>query len=291
MQEDQEEAVTRVLRGGATAFPKETPRPPALPFLPILRNFIVETIRGPMIAAVLIKLTYPTFIRVVKRMHGTNERGIFVTTMTIVHVLLYANMFAFFELFGKTRWLRQYKLARTPAQEPTWAMKSRVLKDFVIGTVVNYVAVLPIGHYLFTRFGGMPSVYSKLPSLWKVYLHIVCSLHCSQFLFAIAHRILHHGPLYRAIHKKHHEFVGWVIFLLFSQPENTLTHTFSFQYDYNCGGKLTSSGKPLCQCDSHRHWRVFVGIAPLCVFRVDCLEIGANPRVTQWLLFPWILVA
>jgi hypothetical protein len=38
---------------------------------------------------------------------------------------------------NRTAYFKQYQLARSPAKEPTWAMKSKVLKEFVVNNTVN----------------------------------------------------------------------------------------------------------------------------------------------------------
>lgn len=209
--EETDQQVERVVRGGATMFPRESPRPKPLEWAPLLQNFVVETIRGPAIAAVFTQLTYPKFAEFVRGRYGGDEQKIFVATMTASHVAIYSAMFAFFEGLAHTEWLHQYQLPRTPAQEPTWKMKLKVLQEFAVGQVLNYLVVLPWAHGFFTNYGGkFPSVFSPLPSLGKMMLQFALCLHFNQFLFAAAHRLFHHGPLYRRFHKKHHEFVGTV---------------------------------------------------------------------------------
>ena len=208
---EEKEKVQRVVRGGATKFPRENPRPQPLPFSVVFKEFVICTIRGPLIAAVLTKAAYPSYARWLKTYlaNGGSESGAFTLAMGGIHNAIYLASFAFFEVGGKSEWLHQYQLPRTPAQEPTFKMKARTIFEFFVSAVLNHFILLPSVFKLFKKF-GMPDGTVELPSLLKIFGQFVFASVFNRFGFAFAHRLFHHGPFYRAFHKKHHEYVGYV---------------------------------------------------------------------------------
>jgi sterol desaturase/sphingolipid hydroxylase (fatty acid hydroxylase superfamily) len=114
--------------------------------------------------------------------------------MTKLHVVIYLGMFSFFEFAQKNAWLSQFQLARTPAQEPTWAMKLKVLKEFGVSTAVNHFVGMPLAFMMMTKF-GMPDHLAKLPSAVALFKHFSLSYMIAQNGFYFAHRLFHHGPL------------------------------------------------------------------------------------------------
>jgi sterol desaturase/sphingolipid hydroxylase (fatty acid hydroxylase superfamily) len=140
---------------------------------------------------------------------GGSETTIFAKGVTATHTGVYLALVGFFELVGPSKFMQQFKLPRTKAQEPTFAMKRKVLLEHFINQLVSYFLILPLGHRAFVYF-GQPSALSPLPSLIKMAVQYSFASIFNKFVFAIAHRIFHHGPLYRMFHKKHHEFVGTV---------------------------------------------------------------------------------
>jgi sterol desaturase/sphingolipid hydroxylase (fatty acid hydroxylase superfamily) len=61
---------------------------------------------------------------------------------------------------------------------------------------------------LLQRFGSPMDYKKRLPGLWKMYWDITICSNIQILMFAVVHRAFHHGPLYRAFHRKHHEYVG-----------------------------------------------------------------------------------
>jgi len=203
--------VERIVRGGATMNPRENPRPKPVPLSEILMQFAIPCVRAPTLAVLLTKLLHPAYVRWTKAhlANGGTEISALVNVLSGIHVSIYLSMFAFFEIFGQTEWLNQYQLPRTPAQEPTFKMKLRVLIEFVISGFLNQFIIVPQGLKLFKWF-GMPDALSPLPSALKMYTTFLMAYLFNSITFACAHRLFHHGPLYRMFHKKHHEFVGTV---------------------------------------------------------------------------------
>lgn len=206
---DEKEKVQRVVRGGATMYPQENPRPAQLPFAEVFKGFMIPGIRGPALAVLVTKLVEPYYQKWLQRYlaNGGTDVGAFVRGTTGVHTAVYMAMYVLFEIGGRTEWMHQYQLPRTSAQEPTWSMKLRTLAEFMLTTVLQFFIVAPTGYKLFKKF-GMPDASSPLPSVLKMFLQFSFSYYFNRIMFACAHRLFHHGPFYRMFHKKHHEYVG-----------------------------------------------------------------------------------
>lgn len=203
------EEVQRIVRGGATMFPQENPRPKPLEFKVVLLNFLHAALRGSFFASLATSLVYPYYLKWIK-IHlnkGGTEMSAFVKLITFIHVSIYFGMYSFLEVGGRFDFLHQYQLPRTPAQEPTLKMKLHAAFEFITSAILSYYFFLPRG-FLLMKKRGMPDGTSILPSFSTMYFHFVLAYCFNRINFAIAHRILHYGPIYRAIHKKHHEFVG-----------------------------------------------------------------------------------
>ena len=64
---DETEKVQRVVRGGATMYPQESPRPPPLAFSEVFLEFLTCSIRGPLLAVAVTKLIHPQYLQWYKR--------------------------------------------------------------------------------------------------------------------------------------------------------------------------------------------------------------------------------
>ena len=188
------EKVERVVRGGATMFPRESPRPKPLELSEVMKGFLVPGIRGPLLAIMVTKACHPYYVRWLKSFleRGGTEAAAFANGITAVHTSIYLSMFAFFEIFGKYDWLHQYQLPRTPAQEPTFKMKMRVLFEFFVSTIWNHFFILPHAHSLFKRM-GMPDGLSPLPSFLKMFGHFCFANIFNMIGFGLVHCV---NPLF-----------------------------------------------------------------------------------------------
>jgi hypothetical protein len=206
---DEKEKVQRVVRGGATMSPQESPRPPPVPFLEVLQEFITCAIRGPALATLATKAVHPFYQRWYQQhlAKGGTDVSAFTWAMGSVHASIYVACFLFYEIGGKTEWLHQYQLPRSKAQEPSMKMKIRTIIEFFVSLVGSHFIALPGAYKLFRKL-GMPEGSTPLPSMWKMFAHFSFSYMFNRIMFGIVHRIFHHGPIYRAFHKKHHEYVG-----------------------------------------------------------------------------------
>lgn len=212
MEEENDEKVTRIVKGGATAFPTIVPKPaPVRTLASQFREFLLYGCRESAYATLVVFALQGKFQRLVqwylKTYNGTEE-GFFALTGTLIHFVMYFGHFSFFETIERLKLLRRYKLARSPVQEPPFAMKLRTMGEFAIGNLV-IATQLKFFYRLLERLGS-PRVTDPLPSVGRVFLNFVAAYYMNVIGFGLAHRLFHHGPLYRTIHRKHHQYVGSV---------------------------------------------------------------------------------
>lgn len=241
MSEDKE-SVDRVVKGGATMFPVEAPRPPPLKTSTVVLNTMKCILRRATICSLITKLLYPSYRKwfAAHLARGGTEATAFSSQINAIHTSIYLGMFAFFEFCDRTGFLNEYHLARTPSQIPTVQMKFRTLAEFAFNTLVNlYMArfIYPVFQYF-----GVPSGNSDLPPMWRLICNFAMGDVFNNFTFAILHRLFHHGPFYRMFHKKHHQYVGTIsIASENSHPvENVSANLFS-----TLGGIVFSGAHPL----------------------------------------------
>ena len=120
---------------------------------------------------------------------------------TAIHCVCYFGMFGLFEFLERFKLLRHYKLARTAGQEPTWAMKSKTLIEFSVSQFLNLFALGP-GIYRVLQKRGTWMGTDGLPPAWTMFKQFAIATFVNRVGFYLVHRLVHHGPFYRAIHKK-----------------------------------------------------------------------------------------
>ena len=190
-------------------YPQESPRPPPVPFSEVLKEFLTCAVRGPALATLVTKLVHPYYQRWYQQhsTRGGTDVSAFTWSMNSIHAVIYLSRFLFYELGGKTEWLHYYQLPRSKAQEPSTKMKLRTILEFAVSILGSHFFALPAAYKLFRKL-GMPEGSAPLPSALKMFAHFSFSYMFNRIMFGVVHRIFHHGPLYRAFHKKHHEYVG-----------------------------------------------------------------------------------
>lgn len=109
----------------------------------------------------------------------------------------------FFLVLDLSGYARKYKIQSDETVTPT------MLKRLALNLFINFGCIMPLESHLIvarqTVSGQGLSITTELPSPWLIILTISgCGL-LSEFTFYYSHRLLHVGPLYRRIHKVHHE--------------------------------------------------------------------------------------
>lgn len=172
----------------------------------------VALVRGPALATAVTFALESTW-RSAFVASGLSDQAFFTLALSVIHAGLYFGLNGLFLACDANGWLAEYKLPRTPAQQPSRALLLRT----ILPQVVMQLVVLPLTAYYvlfpFYTSRGAPSISSPLPSTTVAFLTILGCLVFNQWLFYIVHRLLHEYPaLYRAIHKQHHEYTGSVGF-------------------------------------------------------------------------------
>jgi len=210
--EEKEEKVTRVVKGGATAFPTMVPKPaPVHSLASQFREFLLFGTRESLYATLVVfalKGKFQDLVQWYLKTYNGTEEGFFAVAGTMIHFVMYFGNFTFFEILERFKLLRRYKLARSPIQEPPFSMKLRTMAEFTVGNIL-IATQLKTAYGLLQRF-GTPKVSDPLPSFGKVFLNFMAAYYMNVVGFGLMHRLVHHGPLYRAIHRKHHQYVGSV---------------------------------------------------------------------------------
>jgi sterol desaturase/sphingolipid hydroxylase (fatty acid hydroxylase superfamily) len=218
---------------------------------------------------------------------GYTEERAFVVAATAIHVATYFGMFGFFEFIEHFKLLRQYKLARTPGQEPTNAMKVKTVIEFLVGQVLNAFALGPLVFRNMQKRGG-PSGLEALPSLGTMWYQFMVAYALNKWGFTMAHRLAHHGPLYRAIHKKHHQYVGACARTnVRRQPAKSLTKRAAGRHGVHCGRERPSRRGYRGQRHAHAGGHASGGGAPARVPRlavVRLLRVLGRTDARSWRL-------
>ncbi len=106
-----------------------------------------------------------------------------------------------------------------PGKWPEWRLVRKALVQYV---VESYVLFPLMGYFVLTPL-LLTRAATELPSLVAGTLQVVAMLLMTDVLFYTIHRVLHWGPLYRRVHRKHHEFtVTTVLSFEYSHPLETV---------------------------------------------------------------------
>lgn len=94
------------------------------------------------------------------------------------------------------------------APRPTWADYWKCAKQVVFNQLfVSFPMIVAMHHAMQWRTNGTYTTLEAWPlSFWTFLADIAVILLWEELLFYYSHRLAHWGPLYRLIHKRHHEF-------------------------------------------------------------------------------------
>eukprot|EP01062_Namystynia_karyoxenos_P010793 TRINITY_DN1383_c0_g1_i1.p2 TRINITY_DN1383_c0_g1~~TRINITY_DN1383_c0_g1_i1.p2 ORF type:complete len:322 (+),score=112.87 TRINITY_DN1383_c0_g1_i1:89-1054(+) len=155
---------------------------------------------------------------------GLSNRAFYVVVLLLVRSSWYWGLNSLFAWWDRTGRMQQYKLKRTDPEQPQPALMRRCLTEAAVSQFVLAPILLWRYGYQAVRHYGMPEVDTPLPGFGSlVWAHFIAHI-VNDWGFYWVHRSLHASPaLYRAIHKKHHEFKGTVGFAAeFAHPVEQL---------------------------------------------------------------------
>jgi len=136
---------------------------------------------------------------------GGNQWLVLTVVSFVVHEIAYFGRYLPFYIAEKIPALQKYKLQ--PGKDFTSEQRWKCLKYVLL---YHYTVELPlmIGFHPTANSIGMKIQDVPLPSwtviCWQTFLFMVFE----DFFHYWAHRLLHHPPLYKIVHKMHHEYAA-----------------------------------------------------------------------------------
>ncbi len=99
-----------------------------------------------------------------------------------------------------------------------------MFNQFIVNGLLVYVSILLDNYDV--QIDMSTTVY---PGRGTVLTHMLFLMLCEDFTFYFAHRLLHWGPLYRAVHKVHHRYKQPVgIVAVYAHPFETVLNVIAF---------------------------------------------------------------
>ncbi|XP_054157534.1 fatty acid hydroxylase domain-containing protein 2-like isoform X2 [Oppia nitens] len=122
--------------------------------------------------------------------------------------------YLFADITGRPGFLLKYKI-----QEPYTPMSKSEFLDLIGQVLFNQIVVMVPLFYLIARaFEWRQFPTGQLPSLARIVGDYIVFLVVNEIGFYYTHRLLHYGPLYRLIHKRHHRWQAPVAISAFYCP-------------------------------------------------------------------------
>ncbi|KAI6646410.1 Fatty acid hydroxylase domain-containing protein 2 [Oopsacas minuta] len=130
--------------------------------------------------------------------------GSFGVTLTFFVVLGF--FFTLVDIWGPSI-LTKYKVQEGKNVPISSADLIKLIKLAFLNLVVISSCFSYFGSYLMV-WRGMAVLPEELPTFQRFIINMILLLVMQDFLFYYMHRLFHYPPLYRAWHKKHHEFTA-----------------------------------------------------------------------------------
>ncbi|OMJ26198.1 Methylsterol monooxygenase, partial [Smittium culicis] len=154
---------------------------------------------------------------------GRNEALTFGAILMLHHMIVFYLRFAPFYIADKIPLLKKYKIQENKSltDEQWWKCFWSMLKSQIFIQSPLVMLFLPIANFVgFNTSVPFPSFSSMVPQ-------ILCFFVIEDFYHYWMHRLFHWGPLYKAIHKVHHEFTAPSgIATEYAHPLETLVFVF-----------------------------------------------------------------
>ncbi|KAJ1675479.1 C-4 sterol methyl oxidase [Spiromyces aspiralis] len=134
---------------------------------------------------------------------GRNEWVVFTLVAFIMHELVYFGRYVPFWVCDYIPALQKYKIQQNKLT--TNEMQFKCLKKLLFCHFV-IEAPLMVGFLPVARYFGIETTEVPFPALKTMALQIAVFFVLEDFWHYWIHRLFHYGPLYRYVHKVHHEF-------------------------------------------------------------------------------------
>ncbi|XP_054158970.1 fatty acid hydroxylase domain-containing protein 2-like [Oppia nitens] len=126
----------------------------------------------------------------------------FYGTLAVIYSMFWTVglFYLFVDMTGRPGFLMKYKI-----QEPYTPMTKSQLLDLIGQVLFNQIVVMVPLFYLMahaSEWRQFPT--GQLPSLARIVADFIVFIVVDEIVFYYTHRIVHYGPLYRLIHKRHH---------------------------------------------------------------------------------------
>ncbi|XP_064404712.1 fatty acid hydroxylase domain-containing protein 2-like [Halichondria panicea] len=130
---------------------------------------------------------------------------IFPIVTNVVFVLV-NSFFAFLDLTGRPAFLVKYKIQEAKALPVNWqTYKKTIVRSALNSTVTSAVFQLTVYPLFVLR--GTASGY-ELPSFRTVVANLFVCMVAVEIFFFYSHWLFHYPPLYKMVHKTHHEWIA-----------------------------------------------------------------------------------
>ena len=126
--------------------------------------------------------------------------------VTLAFFIVLGFFFTLVDLWGPSI-LTQYKVQESKNVPISYADLVKLVKLDAINLLIISPCFSYLGSHLLI-WRGMQVLPEELPTLQRFILNTILLLVIQDFLFYYLHRLFHYPPLYRAWHKKHHEFTA-----------------------------------------------------------------------------------
>uniref|UniRef100_A0A182NC50 Fatty acid hydroxylase domain-containing protein n=1 Tax=Anopheles dirus TaxID=7168 RepID=A0A182NC50_9DIPT len=115
-------------------------------------------------------------------------------------------LFVLMDLTNRPAFLRRYKTQPGKNEPVAWSDLRRVMWTILFNQTVVGIPLTYVGYHA-TIKGAVPNV-RVLPSVGEILRDLVVCVFFAEIGFYYVHRFLHLTPLYKLVHKKHHEWTA-----------------------------------------------------------------------------------
>lgn len=152
--------------------------------------------------------------------------------------------------------------AKTPEAVHQWKIQRRTHVDawqYASGAAVVLInqfcfsLPLAIGTAWLMERNGVDIEVESMPDLFTSFKHLLCYAAIWEVMFYSSHRLLHYGPFYKYVHKRHHTFSATV----------SLAAEYAHPIEVRC------------QQSTVLKWRFGSPLHTVCVWKLDPIDVGS----------------